>query len=88
MLAIILNKTENFTVSHRMLFYKTIVRKSARIGANATIVCGVRIGECPIVISGAVVAKDVPPFPLVIGNPGKIIGKVDKKGNRIKKTNY
>jgi UDP-2-acetamido-3-amino-2,3-dideoxy-glucuronate N-acetyltransferase len=65
-------------------YAKTLVKKSASIGANATIVCGVTIGEYAMIGSGAVVTKDVPPFSLVVGNPGKIIGKVDNKGNRIK----
>jgi len=65
-------------------YTKTLVKQSASIGANATIVCGVTIGEYAMIGSGAVVTKDVPPFSLVVGNPGKIIGKVDKKGNRIK----
>jgi len=65
-------------------FYsKTIVRKSASIGANATIICGVIIGEYSMIGSGTVVTKDIPPYSLVVGNPGKIIGEVDKKGNRI-----
>ena len=64
-------------------YKKTLVKKSASIGANATIICGVTIGEYAMVGSGAVVTKDVPPFALVVGNPAKIIGKVDKKGNRI-----
>ena len=64
-------------------FYKkTLVKKSASIGANATIVCGVTIGEYAMVGSGAVVTKDIPPFCLVVGNPARIIGKVDHKGNR------
>ena len=64
-------------------YQKTIVKKSASIGANATIVCGIVIGEYAMIGSGAVVTKDVPPYCLVIGNPGKVVGKVDKKGRRI-----
>tara|TARA_Y100001970_G_scaffold292990_1_gene437038 strand:+ start:3119 stop:3697 length:579 start_codon:yes stop_codon:yes gene_type:complete len=65
-------------------FYsKTLVKKSASIGANATIVCGVTIGKYALIGSGTVVTKDIPDFALVIGNPGKIIGWVDKKGNRL-----
>jgi len=67
----------------REFYSKTLVKKSASIGANATIVCGVTIGEYALVGSGAVVTKDVPPYSLVIGNPGRIVGKVDEKGNRI-----
>jgi UDP-2-acetamido-3-amino-2,3-dideoxy-glucuronate N-acetyltransferase len=63
-------------------YQKTLVKKSASIGANATIVCGVTIGEYSMIGSGAVVTKDVPPYALVIGNPGRVVGIVDKKGNR------
>ena len=64
-------------------YEKTIVKKSASIGANATIVCGVTIGEYALIGSGAVITKDVPPFALVLGNPGKVVGRVDKQGNRL-----
>lgn len=64
-------------------YSKTIVKKSASIGANATVICGVTIGEYALIGAGAVVTKDIPPFSLVVGNPGKIIGEVDKIGNRI-----
>ena len=64
-------------------YQKTLVKKSASIGANATIVCGVTIGEYSMIGSGAVVTKDVPPYALVIGNPGRVVGKVDNKGKRI-----
>ena len=65
-------------------YSKTLVKKSVSIGANATIVCGVTIGEYALIGSGAVITKDVPPFSLVVGNPGIIVGKVDKRGNRTK----
>ena len=66
-------------------FYsKTLVKKSASIGANATIVCGITICEYALIGAGAVVTKDVPSFSLVFGNPGKVIDKVDKLGNREK----
>lgn len=55
---------------------KTLVKKRAGIGANATILCGVTIGENSIVGAGAVVTKDVPPNSIVAGNPAKVIGKV------------
>ncbi len=64
-------------------YLKTLVKKSASIGANATIVCGVIIGEYALVGAGAIVTKDVPPYSLVMGNPAKIVGKVDKKGNLV-----
>ena len=56
-------------------FYsKTLVKKSASIGANSTILCGITIGEYALVGSSAVVTKNVPAHALVIGNPGKIVG--------------
>ena len=64
-------------------YQKTLIKKSASIGANATIVCGVTIGKYALIGAGRVVTKDIPDFSLVVGNPGKIIGMVDKKGNRI-----
>ena len=64
-------------------YQKTLVRKSSSIGANATIMCGVTIGEYAMIGSGSVVTKDVPDYALVVGNPGKVVGKVDEKGNRI-----
>ena len=65
-------------------YEKTLVKKSASIGANATIVCGITIGRYALIGSGAVVTKDVPDYALVIGNPGKVIGKVDQRGNRVR----
>ena len=64
-------------------YLKTLIKKSASIGANATIVCGVTIGEYALIGSGAVVTKDVPAYSLAVGNPAKIVGKVDKKGNLV-----
>lgn len=51
----------------------TIVKKGASIGANATILCGITIGEGAMVGAGAVVTKDVPSHTLVVGNPARII---------------
>lgn len=65
-------------------YLKTKVKKSASIGANATIICGNNIGKYSLIGSGAVITKDVPDFALVVGNPGKIIGWVDKIGTRLK----
>ena len=63
-------------------YQKTVVKKSASIGANVTVVCGVTIGEYALIGAGALILKDVPPFSLVVGNPGKVIGLVDKYGNK------
>ena len=56
---------------------------SASIGANATILFGISIGEHTMIGSGAVATKDVPPYALAVGNPSRIISEVDKDGNRI-----
>ena len=64
-------------------FKQTIVKKGATIGANATILCGITIGEYAMIGAGAVVTKDVEPYALIVGNPGKQIGQVDKEGNRV-----
>ncbi|MEM3863394.1 MAG: acyltransferase [Metallosphaera sp.] len=54
----------------------TLVKRGASIGANATIVCGVTIGEYAMVAAGAVVTKDVPPHGLVMGDPARLRGFV------------
>jgi UDP-2-acetamido-3-amino-2,3-dideoxy-glucuronate N-acetyltransferase len=58
----------------------TLVRRGASIGANATLVCGVEIGEYAMVAAGAVVTRDVQPYQLVAGNPARPKGWVDKSG--------
>ncbi len=64
----------------------TLVRSGASIGANATIVCGITIGEYAMVAAGAVVTKDVAPYTLVAGNPARRIATVDEYGNRVEDT--
>ena len=64
-------------------FKKTIIRHGATIGANATIVCGITIGEYAFVGAGSVITKDVPSFALVVGNPARQIGWIDKGGLRM-----
>lgn len=68
-------------------YKKTIVKKGASVGANATIVCGHNIGSYAFVGAGAVVTKDVPDYALVIGSPAKVVGYVCKCGNKLEKTN-
>jgi len=64
-------------------FKMTLLKKGCSIGANATIVCGVTIGEYALIGSGAVVNKDVPPYALMVGVPAKQIGWVSKAGNTL-----
>lgn len=61
----------------------TLVKKGASIGANATIVCGITLGEYSMVAAGSVVTKDVEPYSLVMGNPAKHYTFVNKIGNKI-----
>lgn len=65
-------------------YRKTIVRKGASIGANATIVCGYEIGEYAFIGAGAVVTKEVPAYALVIGNPAKQTGWMSRYGHKLK----
>ena len=64
-------------------YRKTIVRRGASIGANATIVCGHDLGEYCFVAAGAVVTKEVPAYALVAGSPAKQIGWMSKAGGRL-----
>ncbi|MBU5613370.1 acyltransferase [Geomonas azotofigens] len=61
----------------------TVVKRGASIGANATIVCGVTLGEYCMVAAGSVVTKDVEPYSLVVGNPARHYSYVDKMGNKV-----
>ena len=63
----------------------TLVKKGASIGANATIVCGVTIGENALVGAGAVVTKDVPANAVVAGAPARVIGSRDNQGKKTDK---
>lgn len=63
--------------------YETLIKKGSAIGANATIVCGVTLNEYCMIAAGAVVITDVPPFALVLGNPGRVTGYVCKCGKRL-----
>ena len=65
-------------------FRRTLVKRGSTIGANATIVCGVTLGEFSFIAAGAVVVKDVEPYALMAGVPAKRIGWMNEKGERIK----
>jgi UDP-2-acetamido-3-amino-2,3-dideoxy-glucuronate N-acetyltransferase len=70
-------------VNRRGQYAKTIVKKGATIGANATIVCGHDIGEYAFVGAGAVVTKNIPAYALIVGNPAKQIGWMSEYGHRL-----
>ena len=71
------------SVNRRGQYARTLVKKGASIGANATIVCGNDIGEYAFIGAGAVVTKYVPPYALVVGNPAKQIGWMSEYGHRL-----
>jgi len=64
-------------------YMKTVVKKGASIGANATIVCGNNIGRYAFIGAGAVVTKEVPDYALMVGNPSKNIGWMSEFGERL-----
>lgn len=70
-------------IERRSEFKKTLVRKGATIGANATIVCGCEIGRYALVGAGAVVTKSVPDYALMVGNPAVQIGWVSACGHKL-----
>ena len=70
-------------VVRRDKYIRTKVRKGATIGANATIICGNELGSYCLIGAGAVITKEVAPYALVIGNPGKQIGWVSEYGHRL-----
>jgi len=70
-------------VNRRGEYSKTIVRKGATIGANATIVCGHNIGAFAFIGAGAVVTKEILPYALVVGNPAKQIGWMSEYGHQL-----
>lgn len=70
-------------VVRRSEYIKTHVEKGATIGANATIICGITIGEYALIGAGSVVTKNVPPYALVLGNPSKQTAWVSEYGHKL-----
>lgn len=70
-------------VIRRDQYLKTLIEKGASIGANATVICGNKIGQFALIGAGAVVTKNVLPHALVVGNPARQIGWVGEYGHRL-----
>lgn len=70
-------------INRKNEYAKTLVKKGASIGANATIVCGNDIGQYAFIGAGAVVTKEVPDYALVIGNPAKQTGWMSEYGHKL-----
>ena len=71
-------------VLRKSLYEKTLIRRGASIGANATVVCGITIGRYAFIAAGAVVAKDVPDYALMIGVPARQRGWMSRHGHVLK----
>lgn len=70
-------------VNRRGQYSKTLVKKGASIGANATIVCGHDIGRFAFIGAGAVVTKEVPDYALVVGNPARQVSWMSEFGHKL-----
>ena len=71
-------------INRHSLYEKTLVRRGATVGANATIVCGTTLGRYCFVAAGSVVTKDVPDYALVMGNPARQKGWMSRHGHRLR----
>lgn len=72
-------------VERKQEYKTTLLKKGCSIGANATIVCGITIGEYALIGAGSTVTKDIPPYSLAYGSPARIEGRVDREGNILSK---
>ncbi len=70
-------------VNRKNEYKKTVVKKGATIGANATIVCGINIGEYAFVGAGTVVIREVKPYAMLVGNPARQIGWMSEQGEKL-----
>lgn len=70
-------------VNRHSLYEKTLIRRGATIGANATVVCGISLGRYSFISAGAVVTKDVPDYALMVGVPARQIGWMSRHGHRL-----
>jgi len=70
-------------VKRQTLYEKTVLRRGATIGANATLVCGISLGRYAFVAAGTVVTQDVPDYGLICGVPGRLNGWMSRHGHRL-----
>lgn len=75
-----INKDGKPKTASEWTLLKTILKKGASIGANATILPGITVGEWALIGAGSVVTKDVPAFTVVAGNPARVVGRVNEAG--------
>jgi len=75
--------TPRANIERKDEFGKTLVKRGATIGANATIICGNTLGAFSMIAAGAVVTKDVPDYALMAGIPARRIGWVSREGERL-----
>lgn len=70
-------------IERKAEYMDTVVKRGASLGANCTIICGVTIGEHAFIAAGAVINRDVPPYALVVGVPGKQVGWMSQYGEQL-----
>lgn len=70
-------------INKKKKYSKTLVNKGATLGANSTILCGIKIGKYSLVGAGSVCLKSIENYSKVVGNPAKEIGKINKKAEKI-----
>ena len=74
-------------INRHSLYERTLFKRGATIGANATIICGIELGRYCFIGAGAVVSKDVPDYALIVGNPGRQIGWMSRHGHKLANPN-
>ena len=70
-------------VNRKSLYEKTLIKRGATIGANATIVCGITLGRYCFIGAGSLITKNIPDYGLVLGNPGKLSGFMSRHGHKL-----
>ena len=70
-------------IERKTEYKNTLIKKGSTLGANCTIICGITVGEYAFIGAGTVVTKDVKPFALIVGVPGKQIGWMSMYGNKL-----